>query len=137
MAQEGSFYFSIPEMEAIVLALENCGINSGNSGEMLEYFRDPSLVKAALSVRRKLRGKGLRMSGKTGIQDDTDPGAIEELSKKLSESNAENRRLVKDRNELVERIKAIKGPADKEHIQLVQRKLDDLLTEIKFGQFEC
>lgn len=101
MSRRISIVFSMQEMEAVVKALEHCGTNSENNQLMLEYFRDPTLVRAAISARRALRGKGSKATASSEPLVNSD-------QKEFDEIRAKNGQLTSELKELTTTNKAYK-----------------------------
>jgi hypothetical protein len=92
MSEEYQFSLTMVQMEAIVKALENSGINSGDTQSMLACYGNWDHIRAAKSVRGVFRGKSQKamsravLSASDEIRAIQKPDAIEELRE-------ENRRL--------------------------------------------
>lgn len=64
MAEEFKFLFTVKQIEALLKALEECGINSGSFRSMLEHFHDPELIQAAQAAHTLLMRKGRKQAQK-------------------------------------------------------------------------
>ena len=85
MSKEHQFSLTIVQMEAVVKALENSGINSGDTQTMLACYGNWDHIKAAKSIRGVFRGKSQKamsravLSASDEIRAIQKPDAIEEL----------------------------------------------------------
>jgi hypothetical protein len=94
MAKEYGFTFTVTQIEALIKALEESGINSGSYQSALERFRDPQLVAAAKSAHGLLRGAGQRQAKPTQttiakeLEKDTSAGDPREALQRLRSEHA-------------------------------------------------
>jgi len=65
MAIEFEFSFTERQIEVLVKALEECGINSGSYRSALERFHDPELVNAAKDAHGILRRRSQKQARPT------------------------------------------------------------------------
>ena len=61
MAEEYQVSFTLPELKALIRALEACGIDSGSPQTELAHFRSAQLVTAAKSAYELLKAKRQRI----------------------------------------------------------------------------
>jgi len=61
MIEEYQLLFTLPEVRALIRALEECGIDSGSPRTELEHFRSIQLVTAAKSAYEALKAKRQRI----------------------------------------------------------------------------
>ncbi len=61
MAEEHRFSFTVPQIEALIRALEECGIDAGSPRTELGHFRTPELLSAAKSAYGLLKAGGQRI----------------------------------------------------------------------------
>ena len=61
MAEEYQLSFTLPQVKALIRALEACGVDSGSPQTELEHFRSTQLVTAARSAYEALRAKRQRI----------------------------------------------------------------------------
>jgi hypothetical protein len=118
VAETFEFSFTLPQIEALIRALENCGINSGSTASMLESFRDPTLISAARSAHGLLRSKGQRQARAKGGSE-----PIRELTKDSAQSDQrEAYRLLKgDYLQLLTGIDDLLKASRKAHEALASR----------------
>jgi len=135
MAREGSIYFSVVELEAMVRALERCGINSGDSSKMLEYFGDPQIVQAAISVSRKCMSRADVITQTYGEGAPKNFGAVADLSDKLAKSNRQVDHWKSKTKDLVDDIESLSHCLEREHIELASRKIEDILKAWSAGEY--
>lgn len=61
MPEEYQLSFTLPEVKALIRALEECGVESGSPRTGLEHFRSTQLVTAAKSAYEALKAKRQRI----------------------------------------------------------------------------
>ncbi len=61
MAEEYQLSFALPQIKALIRALEECGVDSGSSQTELEHFRSTQIVTAAKSAYVVLQAKRERI----------------------------------------------------------------------------
>jgi hypothetical protein len=61
MAEEYQLFFTLPQLTALIRALEECGVDSGSPRTELEHFRSTQLVTAAKSAYEALKVKRQRI----------------------------------------------------------------------------
>ena len=61
MAEEYQLSFTLPQINALIKALEECGVLSGSPRTELEHFRSAQLVTAAKSAYEVLKTKRVRI----------------------------------------------------------------------------
>ena len=140
MAKEFGFTFTVTQIEALIKALEEAGINSGSYQSALERFRDPQLVSAAKSAHGLLRGAGQRQAKPTQttiakeLERDTSAGdpreALQRLRSEhaamLSEVDALMRAIVALRKVLKSRLGTQFDEAAKAALQDLDNELDNI-----------
>jgi lipoate-protein ligase A len=129
------------EVEAVIRALENCGVNSGNYGTMLEHFRDPQLANAAKAVHGKLRSAGQRRTSRETVSGSTDvtrelnhADVITELRAQLAKCASNARYLDEQRSAMFKAIEKASEELESEspaaaletlRLAIENRQLDD------------
>jgi hypothetical protein len=61
MAEEYQLFFTLPQVKALIRALEEGGVDSGSPRSELEHFRSTQLVTAAKSAYEVLTAKRQRI----------------------------------------------------------------------------
>ena len=61
MAEEYQLSFTLQQINALIKALEECGVDSGSPRTELEHFRSTQLVTAAKSAYEVLKAKRQRI----------------------------------------------------------------------------
>jgi hypothetical protein len=61
MPEEYQLSFTLPQLRALLRALEECGVDSGSPRTELEHFRSTQLVTAARSAYQVLKVKRQRI----------------------------------------------------------------------------
>jgi hypothetical protein len=61
MAEEYQLFLTLPQVKALMRALEECGVGSGSPRTELEHFRSTQLVTAAKSAYELLKAKRQRI----------------------------------------------------------------------------
>ena len=61
MVEEYQLSFTLPQIKALIRALEQCGVDSGSPRTELECFRSTQIVTAARSVYVMLQAKRERI----------------------------------------------------------------------------
>jgi hypothetical protein len=61
MAEEYQLSFTLPQVKALIRALEECGVDSRSARTELEHFRSTQLVTAAKSAYEVLKAKRQRI----------------------------------------------------------------------------
>jgi hypothetical protein len=61
MAEEYQLFFTLPQVKALMRALEECGVDSGSPRTEIEHFRSTQLVTAAQSAYEVLKAKRQRI----------------------------------------------------------------------------
>jgi hypothetical protein len=61
MAEEYQLSLTLPQVKALIRALEECGVDSGSPRAELEHFHSTQLVTAAKSVYQLLKAKRQRI----------------------------------------------------------------------------
>lgn len=133
MAQKVAFVFTLPQIEALVKALEQCGINSGSSRIMIEHFREPSLVTAAIIARRILRGKGQKATGHSEEVGISETSAIDELRQANKDIKEEMLSMRVNRKDLLESLNSILIAIENGHSELAARKIKDAISDVEYG----
>jgi inhibitor of KinA sporulation pathway (predicted exonuclease) len=64
MAERYQLYFTLPQVKALIRALEECGVDSGSPRTELEHFRSTQLVTAdsITDFRRRHEGRKTRIT---------------------------------------------------------------------------
>ena len=61
MAEEYQLFLTLPQVKALMRALEECGVGSGSPRTELEHFRSTQLVTAAKAAYELLKAKRQRI----------------------------------------------------------------------------
>jgi len=61
MAEEYQLSFTLPQVQALIRALEACGVDSGSPRTELEHFRSTQVVTAAKGAYEVLKAKRQRI----------------------------------------------------------------------------
>jgi hypothetical protein len=61
MAEEYQLSLTLPQVQALIRALEECGVHSGSPLVELEHFRSTQVVTAAKSAYQVLKAKKRRI----------------------------------------------------------------------------
>jgi HEPN domain-containing protein len=143
MAEEFQFSFSMKQIEALIKALERCGINSGNYSSALEYFNDPELINAGKAAHGVLRSKGQRQARSHGgsevlgeLSKDT---AIGDLRNTYRGLRGEYIDMLSHITELLTTVRTVRSALQGKLAQLQESEraavhhLDDMLSRIAFS----
>lgn len=61
MTEEYQVSFTLPQLKALIRALERCGVDSGSPRTELEHFHSTQLVTAAKSAYQMLKARRQRI----------------------------------------------------------------------------
>jgi hypothetical protein len=112
MAGEFQFSFTFKEIEALIRALEQCGVNRGSHQSMLEHFRDPELFNAAKAAHDLLRRNGQKQARpvNTTMAQELNPDAvIGELRDKLRRERQEHAEVLSRAADLLSALHRVQG----------------------------
>lgn len=130
-AMAGEFEFSFPpkQIEALIRALEQCGVNRGSYQPMLEHFRDPELINAAKAAYAVLRRKEQKQAT-----------VIAELRDKLVRERQEHAEVLSQAADLLSTLYRVQGilrrklnvqADDPDHTAIA--KLDEAVDRLRWG----
>lgn len=146
MAEEFEFRFTVPQIEALVRALENNGVNSGSYRPMIESFRTTELANAAKSAHGILRRKGQKQSKpsqETIARELTKDSAIGDVRESLRRQREDYTEVLQESTELLTAVLALRSalsrrlnvqrdPAE----QAAIGALETVLGNISYSEFE-
>jgi LmbE family N-acetylglucosaminyl deacetylase len=137
MATEFEFSFTVKQIEAVLKALEECGINSGSFHSMLEHFRDPELIRAAQAAHNALRRKSQKQSRPVAqtlaLELDKD-SVVSELRASLRQSRQSHAELLSDAVDLLTAVHTLRAAQTDDALRAARRQLDDALGRIGWSE---
>ena len=74
MTDEYELFLTLPQIKALIAALEQCGVDSGSADTELQHFRSVQAVTAAKSAYVVLQAKRMRIERVKHVYDPRPPG---------------------------------------------------------------
>jgi hypothetical protein len=137
MANEFEFSFTVKQIEALLKALEECGVNSGAYKTLLEHFRDPELIKAAQVTHNALRRKGQKqarpVSQTLPLELEKD-SVVAELRASLRQCRGDHSELLSEAADLLTAVHRLRTAQTNDEQRAARRQLDEVLNRIGWSE---